>query len=53
MSDDPYRVPESKPETSPIIYWSIHVIPELTGLSRAEQGHVAGRRLLIGNPGSP
>ncbi len=37
MSDDPYRVPESKPETSPIIYWSIHVIPELTGLSRAEQ----------------
>ena len=37
MCDDPYKVPESKPETSATIYWSIRSLPEVSGLSRAEQ----------------
>ena len=37
MSDDPYKAPESKPKRSPTVYWNIRLIPELSGLSRAEQ----------------
>ncbi|MEO2019970.1 MAG: hypothetical protein ABGZ53_37020 [Fuerstiella sp.] len=37
MNDDPYKVPESKPEASATIFWSYRSIPELSGLSRADQ----------------
>jgi hypothetical protein len=37
MSDDPYKAPESKPEASATIFWSYRSLPELSGLSRAEQ----------------